>query len=162
MNGGVTNEGIQGRAGVLAGGEASAKGSAYVGPLGVYGRAEGLAGAEASANAGVGVDGIHVGAEAFAGAKGGIAGGADVGGIAAGATAEGWAGPGAEASLNFGKDANGAWHFAPKVGVSPIIGGAVGFEVTVDPGKVVDTANSAADVVGDTAGWVADEVSSLF
>lgn len=162
MNGGVTNEGIQGRAGVLAGGEASAKGSAYVGPLGVYGRAEGLAGAEASANAGVGVDGIHVGAETFAGAKGGIAGGADVGGIAAGATAEGWAGPGAEASLNFGKDANGAWHFAPKVGVSPIIGGAVGFEVTVDPGKVVDTANSAADVVGDTAGWVADEVSSLF
>ncbi|WP_409469331.1 hypothetical protein [Streptomyces sp. HC307] len=41
------------------------------------------------------------------------------------------------------------------MGVSPILGDAVGFEVTVDPGKI-------ADAVGDAAGWVADGVGSLF
>ncbi|GGY03699.1 hypothetical protein [Streptomyces djakartensis] len=159
--GGITNEGIRGEAGAFAGGESSANGRADLGPIGVYGRAEAKAGAEAGASAGVGLDGLQLGAEAFAGAKGGASGGADIGGIGVGATAEGWAGPGAEASLNFGKDANGTWHFAPKVGVSPILGGAVGMEVTVDPGKIADTAGDAADAVGDAAGWVADGVGSL-
>ncbi|MFF4525605.1 hypothetical protein [Streptomyces bluensis] len=159
--GGITNEGIKGEAGVFAGGSASANGRFDVGPVGVYGRSEAMAGAQANATAGVGLDGVQLGGEAFAGAKGGLAGGADIGGIGVGGTVEGWAGPGAEASLNFSKDANGAWHWAPKVGVSPILGGAVGFEVTVDPGKVADTVGSAADAVGDAAGWVADGVSSL-
>ncbi|MGW1258678.1 hypothetical protein ACWD5Q_26720 [Streptomyces sp. NPDC002513] len=148
MSGGITNEGIQGEAGVMAGGEVSANSRADAGPVGLYGRAEGMAGAEASANAGAGVDGVNLGSEAFAGAKGGVAGGADIGGIGVGATAEGWAGPGAEASLNFSKDANGAWHWASKVGVSPVLGGAVGFEFTVDPGKIADTAGDVADAVG--------------
>jgi hypothetical protein len=160
--GGITGEGIKGEVGAMAGGQASANGRADLGPVGVYGRAEGMVGAEAGAHAGVGVDGVQLGGEAFAGAKGSVAGGADIGGIGVGATAEGWAGPGAEASLNFSKDANGAWHFAPKVGVSPIIGGAVGFEVTVDPGKIADTASDAADAVGDAAGWVADGVGDLY
>ncbi|MFE7748536.1 hypothetical protein [Streptomyces sp. NPDC057428] len=98
---------------------------------------------------------MNVGAEAFAGARGSVGAGADVGGIGAGATAEGWAGPGAEASLNASQDANGVWHFGPKVGISPALGGAVGFEFTVDPGKVVDT-------VGDAANWVGDGIGSIF
>ncbi|MEU0177778.1 hypothetical protein ABZ178_31180 [Streptomyces massasporeus] len=162
VTGGITNEGIQGDTGALAGGEASAKGRADLGPVGVYGRAEVMAGAEAGANAGAGVDGLHAGGEAFAGAKGSLTGGVDLGGIGAGATAEGWAGPGAEANMIFGKDAEGVWRFAPKVGVSPALGGAVGFEVTVDPGKVADTATDAANAVGDAAGWVAGGVTSLF
>ncbi|WP_210592868.1 hypothetical protein [Streptomyces sp. GESEQ-35] len=162
LAGDITNEGIQGEAGAMAGGEASANGRADAGPVGIYGRAEAMAGAEAGVNAGAGVDGLNIGGDAFAGAKGSISGGADIGGIGVGGTAEGWAGPGAEASLNFGKDADGAWHWAPKVGVSPILGGAVGFEVTVDPGKIADTAGDAANVVGDAAGWVADGVGSLF
>lgn len=160
--GGITNEGIQGEAGAFAGGEASTKGRADLGPVGVYARAEGTAGAEAGVNAGAGLDGVQLGAEAFAGAKGGASAGADVGGIGAGATVEGWAGPGAEASLNANKDTSGTWHVGAEVGVSPIVGGALGFEFTVDPGKIADTASSAADAVGDAAGWVADGVGSLF
>ncbi|WLW51823.1 hypothetical protein [Streptomyces sp. YU58] len=159
--GGITNEGLQGEAGALAGGEASAKGRADLGPIGVYGRAETMAGAEANANAGAGIDGVHAGGEAFAGAKGSLTGGVDLGGIGVGGTAEGWAGPGAEANMIFGKDAEGVWRFAPKVGVSPGLGGALGFEVTVDPGKVADTASDAANAVGDAAGWVANGVTSL-
>lgn len=156
--GGITNEGIQGEAGVFAGGEASAKGRADLGPVGVYGRAEAMAGAEAGVNAGAGLDGVQLGAEAFAGAKGGASAGADVGGIGAGVTAEGWAGPGAEASLNANKDTSGTWHIGAKVGVSPIVGGAVGFEFTVDPGKIADTAGDAAGAVGA----VGDAIGSLF
>ncbi|MFF1910751.1 hypothetical protein ACFVYE_03685 [Streptomyces sp. NPDC058239] len=103
-----------------------------------------------------------MGAEAFAGAKGGVGAGADVGGIGVGVTAEGWAGPDAEASLNAGKDANGVWHFGPEVGISPALGGAVGFEFTVDPGKVVDTVGDAAGAVGDAASWVGGGIGSLF
>ncbi len=38
---GITNEGLNAEAGAFAGGAASAQGSAYAGPVGVYGRAEG-------------------------------------------------------------------------------------------------------------------------
>lgn len=149
---GITNEGAQAEAGAFAGGEASANGRADLGPVGVYGRAEATAGAEAGVNAGAGLDGVQLGAEAFAGAKGGVSAGADIAGIGAGVTAEGWAGPGAEASLNANKDANGTWHLGAKVGVSPILGGSVGFEFTVDPGKIIDTAGDAAGAVGDAIG----------
>jgi hypothetical protein len=160
--GGITNEGIQGEASAFAGGEASAKGRTDLGPVGVYGRAESMVGAEVGANAGAGLDGVQLGGEAFAGAKAGAFGGVDIGGIGVGTTAEGWAGPGAEATLNFSKDANGTWHWAPKVGLSPVLGGAVGFEVTADPGKIANTAGDAADAVGDAAGWVADGIGGLF
>jgi hypothetical protein len=150
----VTNEGFNGGASAFAGAEATASGTADAGPVGVYGRAETMAGAEAGVNAGAGVDGVQLGAEAFAGAKGSVSAGADVGGIGVGVTAEGWAGPGAEASFNFAKDANGTWHVGPKVGVSPLLGGGLGFEFTLNPGKVVDTAGGVADAVGDVLGSV--------
>ncbi|MFJ5261478.1 hypothetical protein ACIQAC_13535 [Streptomyces sp. NPDC088387] len=154
LAGGITNEGVQGEAGAMAGGEASAKGRADAGPVGFYGRAEAKAGAELGANAGVGVDGVHAGGEAFVGAKGGITGGADIGGIAAGATVEGWAGPGAEARLDAGRNSNGVWEFRPTLGVSPLLGGGLGFELTVDPGKVVDTVGDVANAVGDGIGML--------
>ncbi|WP_367321343.1 hypothetical protein [Streptomyces sp. HUAS ZL42] len=146
-SGGVTHEGIQGEAGTLLGGEASAKGRYDVGPVGVYGRLESMAGGEASANAGAGLEGVNLGAGAFAGAKGGGTLGADVGGIAAGVTAEGWAGPGAEANLDIGKNNEGAWGISAKVGVSPALGGELGFEFTVDPGKVADTVGDIGDAI---------------
>lgn len=156
--GGVTNEGIRGQADAFAGAEASAKGTADVGPVGVYGRAEAKAGAEAGVNAGIGLEGIVASAEAFAGAKAAVAEGADIGGIGAGGTVEGWAGIGAEAEATFGKGTDGKWHIGTKMGVAAGLGGAVGFELTVDPGKVSDTASDAADALGDAAG----AVGSLF
>lgn len=160
--GGITNEGIKGEAGVFAGGEASAHGRADAGPVGVYGRTEAKAGAEAGVSAGAGVEGLQGSAEAFAGAKAGAAGGADIGGIGAGATAEGWAGIGAEAEATFGKGEDGKWHIGSKVGLAVGLGGEVGCEVTVDPGKIADTASDAADAVGDAAGAVGDAIGSLF
>ncbi|MDQ0941819.1 hypothetical protein [Streptomyces sp. V1I1] len=160
--GGITNEGVKGEAAAFAGAEASAKGTADAGPVGVYGRAETKAGAEAGINAGAGLEGLQAGAEAFAGAKAGVAGGADIGGIGAGATAEGWAGIGAEAEATFGKGTDGKWHIGAKTGVAVGLGGEVGFEVTVDPGKIADTASDAADAVGDAAGAVGDAIGSVF
>lgn len=162
MSGGITHEGIQGEAGAAMKGEASASGRVDVGPVGVYGRAEGMVGGEANAHAGAGLEGVNMGGEGFAGAKGGGAFGADLGGIGAGVTAEGWAGPGAEANLDIGKNSQGAWHFKTSVGASPIVGGEVGFEFTVDPEKVASTAGDLADAVGDGIGSVGDAIGSLF
>jgi hypothetical protein len=44
------------------------------------------------------------------------------------------------------------------VGVAVGLGGEVGFEFTVDPGKIADTAGDAADAIGDTA----HAIGSLF
>lgn len=150
--GGITNEGLQGEASVFAGGEASAKGRADAGFVGLYGRPETMAGAEAGVNAGIGLEGVHAGAEAFAGAKAGVSGGADIGGIGAGGTLEGWAGAGAEADATLGKGEDGKWKIGATVGAAVGLGGEVGFEITVDPGKIADTAGDAADAIGDTAG----------
>ncbi|GAX52340.1 hypothetical protein [Streptomyces olivochromogenes] len=156
--GGITNEGLQGEASVFAGGEASAKGRADAGFVGLYGRPETMAGAEAGVNAGIGLEGLNAGAEAFAGAKGGLSGGADIGGIGAGGTLEGWAGAGAEADATLGKGEDGKWKVGATVGVAVGLGGEVGFEFTVDPGKIADTAGDAADAIGDTA----HAIGSLF
>ncbi|KPI05826.1 hypothetical protein OK074_4316 [Actinobacteria bacterium OK074] len=151
LSGGVTNEGAQGGASAMVGGEASAKGSAYAGPVGLYGRAEGTAGAEVGVNGTANREGLALTGEAFAGAKGGGALGADVGGIGAGATAEGWAGVGAETELTLGKDDDGKWEIGAQAGIALGLGGSLGFEFTVDPGKV-----------GDTVGDIADGIGSLF
>lgn len=148
MAGGITNEGLQGSATGMAGGEGSAKGLVRIGPFGGYARAEALAGVEAGLHTGAGVEGLNVGGGAFAGGKGAFAGGGDIGGIGVGYTAEGWVGPGAEATLSVGKDSAGVWHLKPHVGASPLLGGGAGFEITVDPAKVSDTAGDLADAVG--------------
>ncbi|MGK3937497.1 hypothetical protein ABK046_03580 [Streptomyces caeruleatus] len=146
--GSATHEGLQAHGSAFAGGEGSAKGSAYLGPVGLYGRAEGLGGLEASTTATAGRDGLALGGEAFAGAKGQVSGGADVGGIGAGASAEGWAGVGAEGEATIGKGEDGKWKVTTHTGLAFGLGGAVGFEFTVDPGKVADTVGDIADGLG--------------
>ncbi|MDI3417956.1 hypothetical protein [Streptomyces luteolus] len=159
---GITEGGLSGTAEVSAGGRALAEARAESGHVGAYGRATGFAGAEAGVNAGVGPEGVKVGAEAIAGAKASVAGGVEAGGIGAGLTAEGWAGPGAEAGLKVAKEDDGKFHVGAKVGLSPVLGGAAGFEFTVDPEKVSDTAGALAGAVGDAAGAVRDGVTGLF
>ncbi|MEV0094782.1 hypothetical protein [Streptomyces sp. NPDC050738] len=161
-SGSFSRQGISGEASAFAGAEASAKGTADYGPIGMNAEAEAKAGAEASASVGADKDGLHAGAEAFAGAKASASGGADIGGVGVGGTAEGWAGAGVEAETTFGKEADGKWHIGGEVGVAVGLGGKLGFETTVDPGKIVDTAGDAADAVGDGAKWVGHGISKLF
>ncbi|MFJ4476136.1 hypothetical protein [Streptomyces xanthochromogenes] len=154
--------GVDGELNAFVGGESSAEGGVSYGPAGVTGQADVMAGAEANANAGVDKEGLHLGAEAFAGVKGSTEVGADLGGVSAGATAGGWAGRGAEAKLDFGKNEQGVWKFSGKVGLSPALGGEVGVDFSVDPGKVVDTVGSLADAVGDGAGSLGHAFTRVF
>lgn len=96
-----------------------------------------------------------------AGANGGVAGGGEVAGIGFGGTPEGWAGPGAKAWWGYKKDDDGNFHLAGKAGVSPILGGSVGFEITVDPDKLSETAGDAADAVGDAVDSIDDGIGSV-
>jgi hypothetical protein len=148
VGGTATNEGLQSQSSAFAGGEAAAKGSAYLGPVGLYGRADGMGGVKASSTATVNREGLVLGGDAFAGAKGSASGGADIGGIGAGATAEGWAGIGAEGEATVGKAEDGKWKITTHTGLAFGLGGAVGFEFTVDPGKVADTVGDIADGLG--------------
>ncbi|MEU7301876.1 hypothetical protein [Streptomyces sp. NPDC007206] len=162
VDGSFSKDGIDGSASVFAGGEGSAEGGVNVGPVGVSGKAEGMVGGKADANLGVSKDGLHVGGEAFAGAKGGGEFGADVGGVSAGFTAEGWAGPGAEANFDYGKNAQGVWEWKTSVGLSPALGGEVGFDFSVDPKKVAHTAGDLADAVGHGVSSFGQAISSVF
>ncbi|WP_289964410.1 hypothetical protein [Streptomyces sp. CSDS2] len=160
-NYGFNNKGAVGKAEVSAGVRALAEGRAEYGPYaGGYLRGEGFAGAEAGVNAKVTKEELTVGAKAFAGAKGTAAGGGEVAGIGVGFTGEAWAGPGAEAWWGYKKDDDGTFHLGGKAGASPVFGGAVGFEITVDPDKLTKTAGAAADALGDVADTVGDGLSS--
>ncbi|MCK1818276.1 hypothetical protein MTQ10_01320 [Streptomyces sp. XM83C] len=169
-NYGFNNKGVVGKAEASVGLRATAEGRAEYGPYaGAYGRLEGAAVAEAGVNLKVTKEEATVGAKAFAGAKGTVAGGGEVAGIGFGATAEGWYGPGAEAWWGYKKDEQGKYHLGGKVGLSPLVGGATGFEITVDPDKLSHTVSDAADalddvtdVVGDGFGSVKDNVASWF
>ncbi|WNM29600.1 hypothetical protein RKE30_03925 [Streptomyces sp. Li-HN-5-11] len=162
-NYGFNNKGVVGKAEASAGLRALVEGRGEYGPyVGIYGRADGFAGAEAGVNAKATKDELTVGAKAFAGAKGGVAGGGEVAGIGFGATAEGWAGPGAEAWWGLKKDDNGEFHLGGKAGASPILGGAVGFEITVDPHKLSKTVGDAADAVGDGISSVKKDITDWF
>ncbi|MEV8365275.1 hypothetical protein [Streptomyces niveus] len=160
-NYGLTDQGVVGKAEASAGARGLAEGRAEYGHVGAYGRGEGFAGAEAGVAAKVGKDEVSVGGKAFAGAKGSAAGGVEVAGIGIGGTGEAWAGPGAEAKFGFERDEDGTFKLGGKVGASPILGGAVGIEIAVDPGKVADAAGDAANAVGDAAGAVGDAAGSV-
>lgn len=162
-NYGFNNKGAVAKAEASVGLRALAEGRAEYGPYaGVYGRTDGFAGAEACVNAKATKDEFTVGAKAFAGAKGTVAGGVEIAGIGIGGTAEGWAGPGAEAWWGYKKDENGTFHLGGKAGLSPVLGGAVGCEITVNPDKLVNTFGDAADAVGDGFNSVKDGISDLF
>jgi hypothetical protein len=128
---------------------ASAKGSMEAGVFGVEGEGKAFAGADANANLSAGKDGLHAGAEAFAGAKATGELSADVAGVGAGVSGEAWAGAGASAGADLGMK-DGKFTIGGEVGVGLGLGAKVGFDVTIDPGKLVNSADDVADAVGDT------------
>ncbi|MGA4879292.1 putative T7SS-secreted protein [Streptomyces lydicamycinicus] len=140
--------------------KASAEGGIEYGPAEAKGDVSGFVGADATVKTSVGKDGVHAGAEAFAGAKATASGHADVGGIGAGATAEGWAGAGAAAHADAGMK-DGKFVVGADVGVGLGLGGKVGFQVEVDPGKVVDTVSDIGDKVGDGLDSVGDGLDAI-
>ncbi len=157
----VTEEGLKGRAEAGAVAKASAEGRADVGPIGRSGKVEGIVGATAGADVSIGPKGVNATADAFAGAKGTVKGGGDVGGIGVNATAEGWAGAGAEAGVTFGEGEDGVWRVGANAGASPLVGGKLGFEVTVDPAKVQETAGDAVSAIGDLGDAAGDASKTI-
>lgn len=172
-NFGFTNQGLKAQLEASAGLRASAEGHANLGQdAGVYGRASGFAGAEVSDNLKVGLDGASLGAKAFVGEKASGAAGVEVGGVGAGFTADGNVGLGAEAKFNFGPDPDsGKWKIGADVGLTPGIGGDLGFEFTFDPkkfthavGDVTSAGSHAAHALGNAAkstGHALKNVASL-
>jgi hypothetical protein len=133
----------------------SAEGEVKLGDhAGVSGSAEGMIGAKAEAQGTVGWLGAQGSVDAFAGAKVSAEGSAEVAGIGAGVHGEAWAGVGAHASGQFGMGDDGKFHVGASLGVAVGVGGKVGFDVSVDPGEVVDTVKDVADDVGEIAGDV--------
>ncbi|GLV80678.1 hypothetical protein Slala03_03670 [Streptomyces lavendulae subsp. lavendulae] len=119
------------------------------GPQAAYGRLEAFAGGEVSGTGKLTQDEVTIGGKVFAGGKLTAAGGVESGGLGVGLTGEGWAGKGAEASFGWRRDEEtGAWKVKGKGGLSPIFGGAVGLEITVDPGKIKKTAGEVAHEIG--------------
>ncbi|MEU3405923.1 hypothetical protein ABZ766_18560 [Streptomyces sp. NPDC006670] len=158
-NYGFTDQGASAKAEASAGVRALAEGRIDGEYVSRYARAEGFAGAEAGVSAKATKEEVSAGVKLFAGAKGTVATGAEVFGIGVGANAEGWAGPGAEGWWGYKKDKDtGAWKIGGDFGVSPIVGGKVGLEITVDPHKVTKAAGDAAHALGDAA----HEVGSWF
>lgn len=135
--------GVAGQAGLSG----ALEGNANYGIVGAHAKGTAFAGAEGEASITAGKNGINGQAGAFAGGKVGGSVGADVGGLGAGATAEGWAGAGAEAEFKLGKGEDGKWHIGGQAGVGLGLGGKVGGEITVDPGKIVDTVGDAGKAI---------------
>ncbi|MBO8189236.1 hypothetical protein [Streptomyces spirodelae] len=162
VSGGITDQGLDAKGEVSGGGRGLAEGRVESDVAGTYGRLHGFAGGEAALKGGAGFDGVSASREAFAGVKGGGAAGVEAGGISIGATGEAWAGAGAEADFEWERNENGKLRIYAKGGAAIPFGGAAGMEITIDPGRVADTAADAADAVGDTVGSLKNTVTSLF
>lgn len=124
------------------------------------GKADAIVGAEASADASVGLTGVQASAEAFVGAKIEGEASAEVAGVSAGVHGEARWGIGADASAQFGMGDDGKFHVGASVGLAFGPGANLGFDVAVDPGKVVDTIESVADDVGEVAADVGRGVAN--
>ncbi|WP_020668924.1 putative T7SS-secreted protein [Amycolatopsis nigrescens] len=157
-SGSIGRDGISGEVKASAGATASAQGSAIYGPAEVGGSAKAFAGAEAQASGSVGPDGVKAGASAFAGARAEGEVHADVGGVGAGVKGEAWAGVGAEANVQAGFE-DGKFKIGGEAGVGLGIGGKIGGEITIDPGKIADTVGDAAGAVGDAVGDAASAIN---
>ncbi|MGE7389666.1 hypothetical protein ACQKM2_29745 [Streptomyces sp. NPDC004126] len=148
-NYGASEQGVTGKAEASAGLRMMQEGRVERGSHAAYGRIEGFAGGEVSANAKLTREEVTAGAKAFAGVKGTVAGGVESGGLGVGVAAEGWAGAGWEGSFGWRKDKEtGAWTVSGKAGAAELFGGAVGLEITVDPGKVKKTVGDVAHEIG--------------
>ncbi|MDQ2710565.1 MAG: hypothetical protein M3Z25_24385, partial [Actinomycetota bacterium] len=144
---GLTKDGLEANAELSVGLRAAVRESANYGILGAHAGVEGLAGAAAGAGLTVAKDEVEVAGEAFAGGK--VSGdlGADVGGIGAGVHGAAWAGVGAELRGGY-EYKDGKFHLGGHAGAALGIGGAVGFDVTIDPEEIGHTAMAAADAIG--------------
>lgn len=128
--------------------------------VGVSGKGEAFVGANAEAEANIGWGGADVSAGAFAGARAEGEIGAEVAGVGAGVHGEAWAGAGIEADAQLGMGDDGKFHVGGSFGIGLGVGGKLGFDVSVDPGAVVDTVSDVAGAVGDgisSAGKAIDE-----
>lgn len=141
--------------------QASAEGKYSAGVFEASGKAQGFVGADAVAQGTVGKDGLHANVEAFAGAKATAEGHASVAGVGVGGTAEAWAGVGAEASVDAGMH-NGKFVIGAEAGLGLGVGAKLGGSVEIDPEKVTDAVDDAADTVGDWAGDATDTVGGWF
>jgi hypothetical protein len=83
-----------------------------------------------------------------------------VGGIGAGVKGEAWAGVGVAADATFGMK-DGKFTIGGEFGAGLGIGGKIGGEITIDPGKVVDTAKDIGNAVGDAASTVGNVASDV-
>lgn len=142
--------------------QASAEGKYQAGYFETSGKASAFAGAQAEAKGSVGMDGAHGEAGAFAGAKAEAEGHASVAGVGVGGTAEGWAGVGAEAKFDAGFKDDGTFVIGGEAGVGLGLGGKLGGQIEIDPGKVTDAAGDAADAVGDWGSSAKDTVGGWF
>ncbi|GHJ36016.1 putative T7SS-secreted protein [Streptomyces sp. TS71-3] len=145
---GVTNGRVQaGASGTAYLAQASANGSVNYGMIGAQSEVKAFAGADTSAVVSAGKDGLHAGAGAFAGGKVTGAASADVGGLGAGVNGEAWAGAGAEANVDLGMQ-GGKFTIGGEAGAGLGLGGKVGVNISIDPGKMIDSLDDAADAVG--------------
>jgi hypothetical protein len=128
--------------------KASASGSAEYGLAAAQAEANGLVGATVSSTTSIGKDGLHSGFDAFAGAKATGALSADVGGIGAGVSGEAWAGAGISAGADVGMK-DGKITVGGEYGIGLGLGAKASVDITIDPAKVIDSADDAADAVGD-------------
>jgi hypothetical protein len=154
--GSITNDGIKGSAGVSVGADASAEGSVSYGIAEAGGSARAFVGAEAGVEGSIDRDGIHAGGEVFAGAKAEGEAHIDVGGVGGGVTGEAWAGAGAAADVDIGME-DGEIVLGGEFGVAYGVGGKIGGEVTIDPDKVVDSAQQAGEIAGDAMNTAKDK-----
>lgn len=157
---GLTEDGLAvgGSAGLVAVG-AKASGKATLGVAEVGGSAEASVEASVSGDASIGKDGLHAGVEAFAGARARADLSASVAGVGGTAGVEGWAGVGAEADVTVGKGPDGKFHIGGELGAGLGLGGKVDFDVTVDPGAVVDAVGDAGGAVLDAGSDAVDAVA---
>ncbi|MFJ9174278.1 hypothetical protein [Streptomyces sp. NPDC102360] len=75
--------------------------------------------------------------------------------------AESWAGAGVSAHVDAGME-DGKLVIGGDVGAGLGLGGKLGGQVEVDPGKVVDAVGDGVDAVKDWGGGVTDTVDSWF
>ncbi|MEV6901876.1 putative T7SS-secreted protein [Amycolatopsis sp. NPDC051372] len=139
----------------------SAQGEVHYGDhVAVKGDASAEVGAKASAQGSLGWSGMQGSVEGFAGGRIEGNASAEVAGVTAGAHGEAWAGVGAEASGQFGMGDDGKFHVGASLGVALGIGGKVGFDLSIDPGEVVDTVQDVAGDVADVASDVGHGIAN--
>ncbi|MET7989330.1 putative T7SS-secreted protein [Amycolatopsis sp. NPDC005232] len=139
----------------------SAQGEVHYGDhVAVKGDASAEVGAKASAQGSLGWSGMQGSVEGFAGGRIEGNASAEVAGVTAGAHGEAWAGVGAEASAQFGMGDDGKFHVGASLGVALGIGGKVGFDLSIDPGEVVDTVQDVAGDVADVASDVGHGIAN--